>query len=124
MLNVVDSGKRLLDRLLAAVLNRLDLFSVEVREEVIRIVQLLLLVSIAIFFSGIGLVMATFTIMLLVWDLPVWRAVFLIAFTLLYGGGAAWAALRAKDMIENSQMPFAETINQLKKDRECLRPHE
>lgn len=121
MLNVVDSGKRLLDRLLAAILNRLDLFSVEVREEVIRVIQLLLLVSGAIFFAAIGLVVGTFTLMLLVWDHETLRALCLIGFTLLYLGAAAWAGLRAKGMIERGHMPFEETLKQLQKDRECLK---
>ncbi len=121
MLNVVDSGKRLLDRLLGAVLNRLDLFSVEVREEVLRVIQLLLLVAAAIFFAGIGLVVGTFTLMLLVWDHEVLRAVFLVVFTVLYLGSAVWAGLRAKAMIEAGHMPFEETLNQLRKDRECLK---
>ncbi|MFQ3671365.1 MAG: phage holin family protein [Verrucomicrobiia bacterium] len=121
MLNVVDSGKRLLDRLLGAILNRLDLFSVEVREEVIRVIQLLLLVSGAIFFTAIGLVVGTFTLMLLVWDHETLRAIFLIGFTFLYLGAAAWAGLRAKSMIERGHLPFEETLNQLRKDRECLK---
>lgn len=121
MLNVVDSGKRLLDRLLGAVLNRLDLFSVEVREEVIRVIQLLLLVSAAIFFSAIGLVVGTLTLTLLVWDYEILRAVFLVSFTLIYLGAATWAGLRAKKMIMSGHMPFEETLNQIKKDRECLK---
>jgi len=119
--SVLDSGKRLLDSLLGAILTRLDLFSVEVREEVIRLIQILVLTSAALFCAGITLILITFTVIFAVWEDHVARVWAMSLFTLAYGAAGGFAVWKARDMLVNGGMPFSETVNQLKKDRECLK---
>lgn len=120
-MSVLDSGKRLLDNLLGAVLTRLDLFSVEVREEVIRLIQLLILVSAALFCAGLTFILITFTVIFAVWEDHGARVWAMSLFTLFYAGIGAWAGLTVRQMVLKGGMPFSETVNQLKKDRECLK---
>lgn len=110
-----------MDNLLGAVLTRLDLFSVEVREEVIRLIQLLVLVSAALFCTGLTLILITFTVIFAVWEDHEARVWAMSLFTLFYAGIVAWAVFAVRQMIHKGGMPFSETVNQLKKDRECLK---
>jgi uncharacterized membrane protein YqjE len=119
--SVLDSGKRLLDNLLGALLTRLDLFSVEVREEVIRLIQLLILVSAALFCAGLTLILVTFTVIFGVWEDHQARVWAMSLFTAFYALLAVGSGLTVRQMLLKGGMPFSETVNQLKKDRECLK---
>lgn len=120
-MNLFDTLRSLLDTLILGSLTRLELFSVEVREEVSRVIQLLILTAVAIFFSAIGLVIGTFTVIFAVWNNDTARLAALIIFSFLYLGGAVWAGLTARVMLKSGDIPFGETLNQLRKDREWLK---
>lgn len=120
-MSVLDSGKRLLDNLLGAVLSRLDLFSVEAREEVIRFIQLLVLGLAALFCAGLTLILVTLTVIFAFWEDYEARVWAMSLCALFYAAMGAWAGLTVRQMTLKGGMPFSETVNQLKKDRECLK---
>ena len=96
--------------------NRGELLSVEWQEERARMLDLLVRTLGFVFLGMMGLVLLTGTIILL---LPQdWRVYAAAGFTLLYllGALAAWLGIRSLLRRE----PFAETIEQVKKDREWL----
>jgi uncharacterized membrane protein YqjE len=103
---------------------RAELVVVEFREEKIRLVKLFIWLSSALFLMAIGLVMLTLTVLFAVWHDPEARLWALGVFTLLYIGGAAFGFSKIRKLLAEGELPFAETINQLKKDRNALQPRE
>jgi uncharacterized membrane protein YqjE len=110
-------AKRMLHRLLAISENRVELFLVEVQEERERLVRVILLaVGIAAFglLAGVALTLA---VVVLFWDhSPV---VMLLALTALYGG-VAGLLYRRMIMLQRDWQTLPGTLDQLRKDRECL----
>ena len=108
----------LLDTTLAAVQNRLELFVVELKEEKCRVIEILIWASAAIVLSLMAVTTATFTIVFLV---GVEVRVFVLAgFCLFYILAAVGAFYGLKKRLKEHPLPFADTLSQIKKDRECL----
>jgi len=117
---LIDSGRRLLDHALGAFHNRVELFAVQFKEEKTNAVDLLLCLFAALFFAMMTVVVLTATVVLL---FPQDKRVYAAgAFCLLYLIGTLWSLLRLKARLKQTGVPFAETINELKKDREWIRP--
>ncbi len=96
--------------------NRLELLTVEWQEERARMAELLLWACGVLFLGSMGLLLLTATIIFLFQEeLRIYVAA---AFTLLYlaGAVAAWFVLRS--LVK--RRPFAESIDQAKKDRTWL----
>src|SRR5690242_16850034 len=88
---ILESLRRL-GRTGAAVLqNRLELFSVELEEQKVRVVRLLVLAGAAIFLGNTALLTVSATIVVVVGAAA--RVPVLIGLSLLYVAGAVWAAL-------------------------------
>jgi uncharacterized membrane protein YqjE len=113
------SLKALGDSLISAVQTRLEILSVELQEEKWRLVELLVLTAAAIFFSVVAVVVVTIAIVMLVSEEV--RPYVLLAFSLLYIMAAVISFRGIRDRLKNRPMPFAGTISELKKDRECLK---
>lgn len=111
------AAKRILDTALATAQNRLELFAVELEEEKIRLVEILVLAAAAAIFGLMALTLVTFTIVVLFWDSG--RMFALGGLCLLYvvAGAWTWRVLQAR---LKARSAFADTISELRKDRECL----
>jgi len=116
--------RKLALQLISLLETRAELVAVEFREEKIRLVKLLIWSSAALFLTAIGLVMLTMTVLFAVWDNPAYRLWALAFFTLAYLLGAVFGFFKMKCLLLEGELPFAETINQLKKDRQTLQPKE
>ena len=105
--------------IIAAILqNRADLLAVELQEEKYRLVEVLILVGIALALGMMALFVFTGVIIFAVPEAyRLWVACGLGVFYLL-GIFALWS--RIKKLLQNQ--PFPETIDQIKKDWECLTP--
>lgn len=101
---------------------RAELVAVEFHEEKIRLVKILIWSSFTLFLAAIGLVMLTMTILFSVWDNEEYRIIALSIFTLLYLSGSVFGFIMMKKLLLEGELPFAETINQLKKDKYTLEP--
>lgn len=112
------------DTLLATVQNRLELFAVELQEEKCRLIEALVWAAAVIFLAIMAVTMLTLTVAFLAGMLFGDAALLwvLAGFTLLYATVACGAYRALKQRLCNRPLPFAETIAELKKDRECLRP--
>jgi len=110
-------AKRMLHRLLAISENRVELFLVEVQEERERLVRVILLaVGVAAFglLAGVALTLA---IVVLFWDhSPV---LVLLVLTAFYGFVAGFL-YRRMIMLQRDWQTLPGTLDQLRKDRECL----
>jgi uncharacterized membrane protein YqjE len=113
----MQAFRRLLETLVAILESRLELASIELREEKARAIDMLLLGAVAVFCGAMAVVLLTVLVVLLCWPHAAWA---LGGFAVIYAGMAllGWRSLRRK-----LKKPFfAETIAQLQKDREWLIP--
>jgi uncharacterized membrane protein YqjE len=114
------SLRRLATTLVAVFQNRVELFAVEMHEERHRLVEVLVL-------AGGALVLATlavlvFSAVLICLFAEPYRICAALGVGVLYVLGAVGLAVRLKERLRTE--PFTETLNQIKKDCECLTPPE
>jgi uncharacterized membrane protein YqjE len=101
---------------LGALRNRGELFAVEWQEEKARLAELLIWCAGVIFFGTMALIILTGTVIfLLPEELRIYAAV---GFILLYLVGAIVAVVTVRGLLKHE--PFAESIEQVKKDGLCF----
>lgn len=97
---------------------RLELFSVEAEEEVLRVGALMVYGAVAVTFLSLGLTFLALFITVALWDshrllaLGIFTALFLLT-----GGVAAWLA---RERVRNGTRLFSASIEELRQDREGL----
>ena len=113
--NILGSLRRMAETGLAVVQNRLELLAVELREEKTRLVSIAVWSGAMVLLGFLALVAIMFTLTLVFWEQRIAVMAgfcgFFIVATLV-----SFFMLRSKFKAP----PFAETISQLKKDREWL----
>jgi uncharacterized membrane protein YqjE len=114
---LLGSARRFLETLLAIGHNRLELAAIELQEEKERVVATLIWAALLIFFGFMTFVAIMLTAVLLFWENRVAVAGGFTAFFLI-GALIAFSCMKRK--LKNPPVPFAETIAQLKKDRDWL----
>ena len=118
---LISSARRVVQLLLQTVHTRIELFSVELRDEALRTVQALILVSAFIFLTAVALLLVSFTIIFAVWDDPHQRLVALSVLSGVYLLGALVAGGVAWRMLKSDRLPFADTLHEFEKDREWIK---
>ena len=112
---------RNLGRSAVAVLqNRIELLSVELEEQKLRLTKVLILAGAAIFLGNTAVMAVSVTIVMLVGEharLPV-----LIGLSVFYVAAAVWAALALRKELRSSPPPFQDSIKELRKDTDWLNP--
>lgn len=116
----LGTARRLADNALAAVQTRLELFALELREEKTSAIELLIWVCTALFF-GMMAVITLIAALIMIFP-PEWRVYATGGFALLFTIGAIWAYTRLRARLKNQAVPFNDTVNEFKKDREWLQP--
>ena len=115
---IATMGRRMLGTLLSALQTRGELLLVELEEEKTRVVELLIWAMAAGFLGMMFLGLFTVLIILL---FPPGARIFAVAgFCLLYFAGALVAFMNLRSHLKNGPAPFAETLNEIKKDSACL----
>jgi uncharacterized membrane protein YqjE len=112
------SLKRVLDTLLATAQNRVELFAVELHEEKCRLVEALLFAAAVAAFGIMTLSLATFTLVLLFWENGRRHALVGLSVLYLTATALAWRGLKSRLAAPSA---FAGSLDELKRDRECLR---
>ena len=115
---VLESLGRAFGRGVVILRNRAELFVVELQEEQHRLIALFLLAGSALLLGLLALVLFTGVIIFLF--APPYRIYAAAALGGLYLLAAGLLVFRIKSYLQAE--PFAETINQMKKDVECLTP--
>ena len=118
---LLGSARAVLVALLEIGQTRLQLASTELEEERLRIAELLLFATAALFFRGIGIVLATLLLVLLFWDGPRVLVLALAAAAFLAIGAGLAAAWRRKAAAKPPLL--ASTLAELQRDREALIQH-
>src|ERR1035437_2501954 len=117
---LMESLERLAGTLLAIFQTRLELLSNEMEEERVRIEQMLLYGSVALFFFGLAIMLLTVFVVVVFWDSQ--RLLVLGVFAALYfvAGLLVWNALR-RVAREKSKL-FSASLAELADDRDRLAP--
>ncbi len=98
--------------------DRLELFSLELREEQRRFLGWLILASAALFLTAITMVVVTATVIFLV--KPEWRAGAAVGFSVFYVLVTGVLVLKLRNGFRGSSKPFAETRAEFAKDYSCF----
>ena len=117
-----ESLKGLADSGLATLQTRLELFSVELKEEKLRAGSFLFDTVLAALFIGFGVVFLMAFLTVLFWDSHRLLALGLATTGLFIAG--VWAATRAAGRMRSGSRLFASSLAEIAQDREALRPRE
>jgi uncharacterized membrane protein YqjE len=107
------------DNLLGALQDRIELVSIELKEEKHRLMRLLIWMSAAVFAAVMALSFATLTVVYLLWDTA--RLAALGGFAVFYTAILVWIGFTLRRMLSDEPKPFDATIESLTEDRECIR---
>ena len=115
---ILGSARQVLGALVDIGQTRLQLASTELEEERLRVAELLLFATAALFFLGVGLVLATLLLVLIFWDGPRIAVLGAAAGFFLATGCALARAWRRKARAKPALL--ATTLAELRRDREAL----
>jgi len=115
---VLGTLRHLLDTGLGLAQNRLELLSLELQEEKYRLIELLFLTFTAVAFGLMALVMISLTIIVLFWENG--RVPVLIGLTIVYITALLSVSHRLRLRLKNGSRPLRDSLEELKKDRQCL----
>jgi len=115
---LLAQGRRLLDQCLGVAQTRLELLSVELQEEKYRLVEVLILTFAVVVLALMALMVVSFALVVLFWDHG--RMIVLVILVVAYTGAAVGVGLRLRRQLKSDRRPFRDSIDELKKDRECL----
>lgn len=111
------SVRRLAHTFLAIIQNRIEVVSLEARQETRRLTTILISAALAVVCAFLGMIVMTFFFVVAFWPQAVWV---LLGFACFYFGSGAAALLYIRKRLKEPVFP--ETISQLKKDRQWLFP--
>ena len=116
---LIGSARSMIGALLDLGQTRLQLATVEIEEERIRIADLLLWATAALFFIGLGIVFSALLLVLLCWNGP--REWVLGAFAVVFVGLGAWAAATWRHKVRTKPAFLSATLAELERDRAAFR---
>lgn len=96
--------------------SRVELFLIELKEERIHVVNVLILVAASVVCAGMALLLMTISLVVIFWEQ---RVLVILLLTALYAAGALATFLSLRQRLRKHR-PFTATLEQFKKDRECL----
>ena len=99
---------------------RLELFGVELREQLDRWLRVCVLASAAVVLGCAALAFLAVLVTVAFWEGH--RLLALGAFTLLFLAGAGWCAHRLSALLTGAPAPFAATIAEFRKDAKAVGP--
>ena len=115
---LLGSVRKLLATLVAVLETRLHLLANEIHAERIRLIQLLVLVAVSVFFVAFGLVLLTLLVIAMYWDTN--RLLVIGGVAAFYiVAGVALAAVARQRVAAGSHL-FEASLGELKKDRDRL----
>jgi uncharacterized membrane protein YqjE len=113
-----DSLRRLLDASLGLVQRRIEIFALELQEEKVRALDLLVRVAAVVVLGLLTLVAGTATMVVALWQTSPVLVLGLV--TLAYGLAAAGLGWGLRKRLRHGPKPFAGTIEEFRRDRECF----
>ena len=118
--SLIRSIQRMLSTLAEIVQTRIELASTELEEERARLQEIAVYGLVAAFFVGIGVVLATFFLIMAFWETHRLQVLGISAAIYLVVGIVSVLVVRNK--LKNKPRAFAATLAELQKDRDRLSP--
>jgi uncharacterized membrane protein YqjE len=115
----LGSLRSLGDGLLESVQDRLELFTVELQEEKFRLIRTFIWICMAVFSGMMAITFASLTLVYLFWDSA--RLAVLVGLTVLYSGALVAIIFAFRRYLARQPSPFAATLHEIGRDRECIR---
>ena len=116
---LLEKLRRIGESLFALARSHAELFAVELQDEKLRLLNLLVWSGVALTLGVAGLLVAIGTLAMWLWDAGGYLG--LIGLTLVSLAGAVALILSIRRRIQLGPTPFAETIDEFRKDAACLR---
>jgi uncharacterized membrane protein YqjE len=107
------------DGVLGSLQERVELLSIELQEEKLRVIQTLAWIAAAMFLGALALIFASATLVYLFWESG--RLFALVGLTVCYTVATIAAVIRLRRFLARLPVPFEATLDELKRDRECIR---
>jgi uncharacterized membrane protein YqjE len=98
--------------------DRIELLGLELREDKIRLVQVLILACFGVVFALLALILGILTLLALL--PPDWRVAGMGLLAAACLMGALWTFTSLRRRLGEGLHPFAQTLDELKKDRQCF----
>lgn len=115
---IYASARRLASSVVGLLHTRLELALVELQEEKVRLIDILLWIAAAMFMGVMALIITTFALVFLLPE--AWKPVGLVCVSLFYISGCVFCIMVVRHKLLRNDPPFAQTIRELRKDREWL----
>jgi uncharacterized membrane protein YqjE len=106
--------------LVASAEDRLKLLSLELHEEKIRLIQIGIWISAAVFTGMMAVAFTSLTVVFLFWESA--RVLVLGAFAVFYSLAVVAIIVLFRRHLASQPKPFAATLEELKEDRTCIQP--
>lgn len=107
------------DGLLRSVHDRIELLSIELQEEKHRLIQVFIWISVSVFLAILATVFASLVLVTVFWETA--RVTVMCSLAGAYLVALAAVLLGFRRFLAQQPKPFAATLHELKKDRECFR---
>jgi uncharacterized membrane protein YqjE len=117
---LLGSVRAFADGVLGSVHERIELLAVELHEEKHRLVQIFIWISSIVFLAMLATVFASLAVVVLYWDTARVQVVCLLAAA--YAVALVAVVFGFRRYLKRQPRPFSATLNELKQDRECIRP--
>jgi uncharacterized membrane protein YqjE len=114
----LNSLRRAGDSLLGLAQSRFELFAAELQEEKLRALTTIAWVVVALVLVAAGLLVGLGALAIYLWDIARYFGLAGLALVTMAAGTGILLAIRRR--LQNGPAPFSETINEFRKDRECL----
>lgn len=115
---ILNSVRAFTDSLLATVEDRIELVSVELQEEKLRLIKIFIWISAAIFTGLMAVTFASITVVYMLWESA--RLAALIGLTAVYTIAAVSIIVAFRSYLARQPRPFAATLSEIKMDRSCI----
>jgi uncharacterized membrane protein YqjE len=115
---ILQSIRTFADSLLATLEDRIQLVSVELQEEKLRLIKTFIWITAAIFTAVLAILFASITLVYLLWESA--RLGALIGLTVLYTAAAVSIIIAFRSYIARQPKPFEATLEEIKADRTSL----
>ena len=117
---LIHSITRLCGGLVATVEDRVQLLSLELHEEKIRLIQIVVWISAAVFTGMMAIAFASLTVVFLFWGTA--RLLVLGGFAAFYSLAVLVIIVLFRRHLALQPKPFTATLEELKEDRACIQP--
>ena len=117
---LLTSLRELADGVAASVQDRLALFSIEFQEEKFRMIRNFIWLGAAFFTAVLALIFVSFAVIYCFEGTA--RLVALVVFAAVYTAAFIGVALGAHRNLSHEPRPFASTLQEMGRDRACIRP--